>query len=105
MTLKEFKIQYALGSLSNNDLIKLAENPDTLISILKKLAKLAFSGNRREYNYPNLINWKIRCGLAKNLNTPIKILKELSNEHSWAIKTNLQNNPTKILTANQAYGR
>ena len=55
MTVKEFKIQYALGSLSYNMKLKLAKNPNTPKKILIILSKDE--------------DWYVRSYVADNPNT------------------------------------
>jgi hypothetical protein len=66
MTTKEFKVQYALGSLSIDDRIKLADNPNTPIEILTILSTDE--------------NWIVLWHTAYNRNTPIDVLKKLSTD-------------------------
>ena len=78
MTTKEFKVQLALGSLSYEDKIKLAynpnrvvENPNTPKEVLRRLSTDK--------------NWfVIRCKVTFNPNTPKDVLKKLSkDEHEY----------------------
>ena len=72
MTIKEFKIQYALGSLSIDNKINLAGNESTSKEILSIL-----SIDKNSY---------IRGWIAENPNTPINILKKLSKDEDWCVK-------------------
>ena len=63
MTVKEFKVQYALGSLSTDNLNKLAKNKRTAKTILTIL-----STNE---------NITVKCKVAANLNTPAKALENI----------------------------
>ena len=64
MTLKEFKMQYALGSLSYDNLLALAKRPNTSKAILTILSK--------DKNY-----W-VRSNVAHNPITPMNTLLEIS---------------------------
>lgn len=64
MTVKEIKIQYALGSLSYDVKQTLARNHNTSKEILEILSKDKVGG--------------IRYWVAANLNTPVKVLRTLS---------------------------
>lgn len=78
MTIKEFKIQYALGSLSRNDLIEIAKCPSTSGEILIMLSRC------KEY-------WVIRS-VSINPNTPASALAKLSNDAGWVIRTQVARN-------------
>lgn len=72
MTVKEFKIQYALGTLSDDIKEKLAENhrtPKTILTIL--------STDK---------DWEIRWNVAYNLFTPIKVLIKLSKDKDEVVR-------------------
>lgn len=73
MTIKEFKIQYALGTLSWDDRRRLANDKRTLKKILTILSTDK--------------NSSVRCRVAENLNTPIGILKILSTDKHWGVRT------------------
>ena len=79
MTVKEFRIQYALGSLSGDDLIELVYMQYTPKAILTALSK-----NK---------NYWIRCGVACNPNTPIKVLTKLSNDKDRNVRIWVTRNP------------
>ena len=66
MTTKEFEVQYALGSLSIDDRIKLAKNSNTSKEILTILSTDE--------------NWIVLWHTAYNRNTPIEVLKKLSTD-------------------------
>ena len=66
MTIKEIKIQLALGSLSTDDRIKLAKNSNTSKEILTILSTDE--------------NWIVLWHTAYNPNTPIEVLKILSTD-------------------------
>ena len=73
MTTKEFEIQYALGSLSIDDRIKLAKNSNTSKEVLTMLSTDE--------------NWIVLWHTAYNSNTPIDILKKLfTDEYSDEIR-------------------
>ena len=89
MTLKEFKMQSALGSLTNTAKREMAEDPNTPIDILVKL-----STDRSRY---------IRRRVAMNINVsaiPERDLIKLANDKSYEVKTQVASNPntpTKVL--------
>ena len=66
MTVKEFKIQYALGSLSRDNLLEIAKNRNTPKQILAILSVYE--------------NYWIRYSVSNNPNTSKKVLKTLSKE-------------------------
>ena len=69
MTTKEFEMQLALGSLSIDDKIKLADNYNKrVLTIL----------STDEY-------WYIRCKVAANPNTPIKVLTKLLKDKDYTV--------------------
>ena len=70
MTIKEIKIQLALGSLTDDMKYKLAVNKRTSKEILTILSKDE--------------DWNVRSCVAHNLNTPKEVLTILStDEDSW----------------------
>lgn len=73
MTAKEFKVQYALGSLSIDDKLKLADDKRTSKKILTILYKDE--------------NWFVRCRVVENPNTPIEVLEELSADKDKYVRT------------------
>ena len=79
MTIKEFKVQYALGSLSIDDKLDLAYNKRTSKKILTIL-----STNK---------DWHVKCWVASNPNTPIEILKILSKDEDLSVKWWVASNP------------
>lgn len=79
MTTKEFKIQLALGSLSNKELREIARNSKTSKGILRILSK----GK----------DWNIKLLVAGNLNTPIEILIYLSKDKSDTVQWYVRHNP------------
>ena len=98
MTIKEFEIQYALGTLSLNMKIKLANNPNTPKEILKILATdkdgwiryyIAGNPNTSKEILTKLSTDKgaeIRYYVARNPNTPKKILAKLSMDHDRYVR-------------------
>ena len=66
MSIKEFKVQYALGSLSDCMKVAIAHDPRTSATVLTILSNDPFFG--------------ARTNVAGNVNTPIDILKKLSKE-------------------------
>jgi len=79
MTLKEFKFQYALGSISEEDLIKIAKKT-TSKYILTTLSKEK--------------DWDIKCNVAGNPNAPVEALTTLSNDKNWTVRSYVANNPS-----------
>ena len=87
MTIKEFEIQLALGSLTGKMKRELARNKRTLKKILTILST-------DEY-------WYIRYGVAKNPNTPKEVLTTLSTDEDKDVRCRVadnRNTPKKILT-------
>jgi len=90
MTLKEFEMQSALGSLPNTVKREMAENSNTPINILVRL-----SVGRNKY---------IRRRVAMNPNIhnmPEEDLIKLSNDKNYAVRLQVASNPnvpTKILS-------
>jgi len=72
MTIKEFKMQYALGSLSRYMLLGIANCPSTSGEILTILSR------NKDY-------W-VRHHVAANQNTPARALTKLSNAHEEGIR-------------------
>ena len=77
MTIKEFKIQLALGTLSEDMKMDLADNTNTPKKILTILSTNKY--------------WYVRGCVADNTNTPKKILTILSKDKDidvrhWAAK-------------------
>ena len=66
MTLKEFEIQLALGTVSLEDKREMASNPNTPVEILDKLSR------------DKTIS--VRSMVARNSNTSIEILERLSED-------------------------
>ena len=87
MTIKELKIQLALGILPYEDKIALAKNPNTPKEILTIL-----STDKDKI---------VRCWVAENLNTPKEVLTKLSTDKSWYVRCRVVDNPNtpkRILT-------
>lgn len=74
MTYKEFKIQYALGTLDLYELALYSKNK-RILTILSK--------------NPNVL---IRCIVASNLSTPIKILGLLRKDENGWVRDHTCNN-------------
>ena len=74
MTLKEFKVQEALGLITFNDKCDMARNNDTPPDTLKLLSK------------DNHIS--VRYFVAMNTSTPVKMLKKLSKDNLSGIVRN-----------------
>jgi len=72
MTAKEFEMQYALGSLSYDDKIKLTGNKRTSKKILTILSTDE--------------DWNVRSNVADNPNTPKDVLKVLSKDKYWGVR-------------------
>lgn len=72
MTLKEFKIQYALGTLDKKTLVEMADDPNTFVEILKILSKDKDEG--------------VRQSVASNHNCPIEILESLSKDKDFFVR-------------------
>lgn len=86
MTIKEFKIQYALGTLPVEYMMKLARIKRTSKFILTALAESK--------------NWRVRCLVASNLNTPVSMLEQLSKDKIRFVRGNVAmnlNTPKKII--------
>ena len=75
MTVKEFKIQYALGSLSNEMKKKLAEDLKTSKEILTILSKDK--------------HWSVRYSVARNPNTLVEVHRKLSKDENWFVRNNV----------------
>jgi len=86
MTLKEFKVQLALGSFTTDDLIDIAGDTNTSKKLLKILSN---------HEYAPIRSW-----VAKNSNTPKDVLEKLSNDEYWAVRENVANNPNRPITSN-----
>ena len=73
MTIKEFDIQNALGSLSDNIKYKLANNPNIPVEVLTKLS------TDKDYS----VRWRV----AENSNTPKEILAKLSTDENSNVQS------------------
>ena len=73
MTIKEFKIQLALGTLSYMNKLRCAGNKRTSKKVLTILSKDK--------------NWFVRAYVAWNSNTPIEVLKILSTDKDRYVRT------------------
>ena len=74
LTIKEFKIQYALGSLSASTRGDLVRSLDTQAEILETLLVD--------------VRWGVRYLLAKNPNAPIRVLKILRTDNDRMVRYN-----------------
>lgn len=72
MTVKEFKVQYALGSLSDVDKVNLAAGKYTAKKILTILSTDK--------------DWYVRCKVAMNSNAPTEVLKKLSTDENESVR-------------------
>ena len=79
MTIKEFEIQNALGSLTNNMKRALAEDLSAPVEVLIRLSK----------DKDMWVRWRI----ANNLATPEKVLAKLSTDKNWNIRYLIAKNP------------
>jgi hypothetical protein len=78
MNIKELCIQYALGTISDRDLLLIVETTkDT--EILHKL-----SGHSSDW---------VRSCIVKNKKCPIKLLRQLSKDKDWFVRYWVLNNP------------
>jgi len=79
MTIKEFEIQLALGTLSEDDKYRMARS----IKTSKKILAILATDER----------WWVRCWIAGNPDTPVNVLKILATDEDnssviyWAKKT------------------
>jgi len=83
MTVKEFEIQYALGSLSRKLKLELAFSKRTSKTILGILSK-----DRK---------WIVKYWIACNTNTPTKILKKLDASSDGLIHATAYQTLRKVL--------
>jgi len=72
MTVREFKVQYALGTLSQDKIMRLAKNISTARGILTILSR---SEDQR-----------IRCCVAKNINLRFKDLMRLREDKMFLVR-------------------
>ena len=79
MTIKEFEIQLALGTLSAGQKWELANNPNTPVDILTLLS--------------NDKSWFVKSWAAKNPNTPIDMLTILSKDEDDYVRCCANRNP------------
>jgi len=78
MTIKEFKFQYALGSISKRRLERIADK-STSKYILTTLSKDK--------------NWLVRLQVAQNLSAPLEVLAKLSKDKEWDVRDSVTRNP------------
>ena len=105
MTIKEFEIQLALGSMSNGMKVDLAKNPNTSLEILTILSKDENSAVRHWVaDHPNVPvkilvgfvkdeDWCVRCRVADHPNTPTEILVKLSKDENHNVRYWVAGNP------------
>jgi len=79
MTTKEIEVQIALGTLSIEDKVDLADNKRTTKKILTILSTDK--------------SWYVRCRVACNPNTPIDVLKKLSTDEDEYVHWYVAGNP------------
>ena len=79
MTIKEIKIQLALGTLSYDMKIKLAYNKRTSKKILTILSTDK--------------HWHVRSYVADNSNTPVEVLTKLSKDKDFWVRAWVARNP------------
>ena len=79
MTIKEIEIQLALGSLTDDMKLKLANNKRTSKKILTILSTDE--------------DWSIRWRVAINPNTPKEVLTILSTDEYWGVRWRVASNP------------
>ena len=87
MTIKEFEIQLALGSLTNDIKWELANNINTPKEVLTILSTDE--------------SWYTRCNVAENSNTPVEVLIKLSTDKNNIVRyyaANNLNTPKEVLT-------
>jgi len=72
MTIEEFKMQYALGTLSKDTLVMFTTFSNTSKEMLIILSKDS--------------DYHIRCCVAHNCNTPIEILRKLCSDAEWHVR-------------------
>ena len=103
MTIKEFRIQLALGSLSWVNKMKLADDRSTS----KKILTILYTDEDYYVRYKVAINpntpkdiliklskdkyWYVRYRVAENPSTPKEVLKELSTDESDSIRRCIAN--------------
>ena len=79
MTIKEFEIQIALGSLTDDMKYELATNFNTPTEVLTQLSTDK--------------SWYVRWRVADNPNTPKEVLKILSKDKDSIVRYRVVNNP------------
>ena len=104
MTVKEIKIQLALGTLSYSDKVKLANGPCTPIEILTILSKdknkyvrshVAKNSNTSKGALAKLSEGKeswVKMRVAENPNTPVKVLTKLSKDKEGYVRKSVARN-------------
>ena len=87
MTIKEFEIQLALGTLTYEMKCKVAKNSNTPKEVLTILST-------DEY-------WGVRWDIACSHNTPVEVLTKLATDGDWGVRWCIADNintPKEILT-------
>lgn len=87
MTIKEFEVQIALGTLSLDDKLRLAGSERTSKKIL-----IILSADDE--------HWAVKYRVARNPNTPKEVLKILSTDKYWSVRYWVACNsstPTEVL--------
>ena len=84
MTIKEVKIQLALGSLTDEVRRGVADNKRTSKEVLTILSKDE--------------DWCVRCSIAENLNTTKEVLTKLSKDKSWNVRYCVAKAPRQLHT-------
>ena len=79
MTIKEIRVQLALGTLTDNMKYKLANDERTSKKILTILSTDE--------------NWVVRYKVARNPNTPVEVLTILSKDEDSIVRCWVANNP------------
>ena len=80
MTIKEFEIQLALGTLSYDMKRELAYNLNTPKEVLTKLSTDK--------------HWSVRWRVANNSNTPVEVLTKLSTDEAYYVRSCVARNPS-----------
>lgn len=105
MTFKEFKVQYALGTLSFEIIGDLTKSKRTLKKVLTILSTdkdwtvrywVALNPNTPKDVLKELSTDEdcvVRSSVARNFTTPIEVLKELSKDEHFYVRCRLFENP------------
>ena len=107
MTIKEFEIQLALGTLSYDIKYKLVRNERTSKEILTKLSTAKNNYIRYwvavNHSTPTEVliklskdkDWSVRYGVAYNPNTPVEVLVKLSTDEHYSVSNKAKNREGK----------